>query len=1013
MSLLQRAPQLDAATAEALAREGYHLAVTATPLTSERDQNFLLRTRDGRSFVLKIANATEARPLLEAQNGAMAHVSARAPICPSVVAGASGAEILEYHSAEGEQHFVRLLTWIDGDPLGKVPRRSLALMHDLGAKLGQLDAALVSFDAPAAHREFHWNLTGAFHVGDRHLGLVADAPLRGLVSATMDAIARHPGAAFDKLPRSIIHGDANDHNVIVALGARAWERHKTVAGVIDFGDMVHSYTVGDLAVAVAYAVLDQPDPLAIAQAIVAGYHACRPLSEAEVAAVFLLAQLRLCLSVSMAAYQQVQRPGDDYLAISQAPIARTLPRLVGLPGEFVTATLRQACGMDGSPHASRVAVSLEGQACGDVILGLDGRVTVLDLSVGSPLISGDADENAEPALTARIEAAMREAGATVGIGRYGEPRLLYVSPLFDAAGQPERRTIHLGVDLFAPSGTPVHAPLAGVVHIAADNSTPLDYGPVVVLCHRTEAGDPFFTLYGHLSRQSLLRCSPGRAVAAGEAFAEIGGADVNGGWTPHLHFQVIADLLGLGRDFPGVCRASERAAWMAFSPDPSPLLNLGDVAFPDQAIDIDDAIAERRVRIGPNLSVGYKEPLKIVRGWRQFLFDASGRRYLDAYNNVPHVGHCHPRVARAAADQLRVLNTNTRYLHDSLSSYAERLSGTLPAPLSVCYFVNSGSEANELALRIARAHTRARDTIVLDSAYHGNTTSLTAISPYKFYGPGGEGARRWVHVAPVPDVYRGAFKAGDPQVAQRYVGPIAEIVRNLQNEERRLCAFIAESCPSVAGQIVLPHRYLAEAYKFVRAAGGLCIADEVQTAYGRIGSHFYAFEPHEVIPDIVALGKPIGNGYPLGAVVTTPAIAASFDNGMEFFSTFGGSTVACAVGLAVLDVVEEEGLQAHALAVGTRLLDGLRQVAARHPIVGDVRGSGLFLGVELVRDHETLEPAPREAAFAVNRLREEGILVGTDGPFHNVIKIRPPMPFDADDADRLVSTLDGVLSELG
>ena len=709
MSLLQRAPQLDAATAEALAREGYHLAATATPLISERDQNFLLRTRDGRSFVLKIANGTEARPLLEAQNGAMTHVSARAPICPSVVPGASGAEILEYHSAEGARHFVRLLTWIDGDPMGRVPRRSLALMHDLGAKLGQLDALLVSFDAPAAHRKFHWDLTGAFQVGDRHLGLVADAPLRGLVRATMDAIARHPGAAFDSLPRSIIHGDANDHNVIAAFGDRAWERHKSVAGLIDFGDMVHSYTVGDLAVAIAYAVLDQPDPLAIARAIVAGYHACRPLSEAEVAAVFLLVQLRLCLSVSIAADQQTQRPGDDYLTISQAPIARTLPRLVALPGAFVTATLRQACGMDGSPHASRVAVSLEGQAFGDVIRGLDGRVTVLDLSVGSPLISGDSDENAEPALTARIDAAMRETGATVAIGRYGEPRLLYVSPLFDAAGQPERRTIHLGVDLFAPPGTPVHAPMAGVVHIAADNATALDYGPVVVLRHGTEAGEPFFTLYGHLSRQSLFGCSPGRAVAAGEAFAEIGGADVNGGWTPHLHFQVITDLLGLGRDFPGVCRASERAAWMALSPDPSPLLNLGDVAFPDQAIEIDDAIAERRVRIGPNLKVGYKEPLKIVRGWRQFLFDAAGRRYLDAYNNVPHVGHCHPRVARAAADQLRVLNTNTRYLHDALSAYAGRLTGTLPAPLTRVLFREFRQRGQRArAQDRTRAHARSR-----------------------------------------------------------------------------------------------------------------------------------------------------------------------------------------------------------------------------------------------------------------------------------------------------------------
>jgi 4-aminobutyrate aminotransferase-like enzyme/Ser/Thr protein kinase RdoA (MazF antagonist) len=1012
MSLLQQAPRLAAAAAEALAREGYRLDGSATPLASERDQNFRLRARDGRQFVLKIANRTEERALLEAQNAAMAHAWSRVGVCPSVVAGASGNEILDYQSPEGERHFVRLLTWIDGEPLADVPRHSTALLTHLGTRLGQLDAALFTFDHPAAHREFYWDVARAFTIVSRHLGLVADANLRALIAATVDGIVKYPGAAFDRLPCSVIHGDANDHNVIVAGGDDPWVRRQSVAGLIDFGDMVHSYTVADLAVAIAYAVLDKPDPLAVAQALVTGYHGARALDEHEVTAVFLLAQLRLCASACIAAQQLAERPGDDYLRVSQEPIARTLPRLAAMPAGFVIATLRQACGMDPSPHATRVAQSLRGQPHADVVGGAGGRAVRLDLSVGSSLICGEAAGNAEPALTARIDRTIGDAGAAVGVGRYGEPRMLYVSPLFDAAGQPERRTIHLGVDLFAPAGTAVHAPLPGVVHIAADNAAALDYGPVVVLRHETDAGDTFYTLYGHLSRPSLDACPPGRDVLAGEAFAEIGAADVNGGWTPHVHVQVITDLLGLGRDFPGVCRASERATWTAFSPDPGAILNLGDVAFPDHAIEVDDAIEERQARIGRNLSLGYRAPLKMVRGWRQFLFDSTGRRFLDGYNNVPHVGHCHPRVVRAASDQLAVLNTNTRYLHDLLMAYAERLTRTLPDPLQVCFFVNSGSEANELALRLARAHTRARDVVVLEAAYHGNTTNMIAISPYKFYGPGGEGARPWVHVAPVPDVYRGTYKAGDPQAAMRYAAAVSDIASALQRDDRGLCAFIAESCPSVAGQIMLPGGYLSEVYRHVRAAGGVCIADEVQTAYGRIGSHFYAFESQAVVPDIVVLGKPIGNGYPLGAVVTTREIAASFDNGMEFFSTFGGSTVACAVGLAVLDVVGEEGLQAHAAAVGDRLLAGLRDVATRHAIIGDVRGSGLFVGVELVRDRETLEPAAREADVVVNRLREDGILIGTDGPFHNVLKIRPPMPFDAADAGQLVTALDEVLRAL-
>ena len=260
MSLLQQAPRLDGATAEALAREGYRIDAAATPLPSERDQNFALRTRDGRRFVLKIANATENRALLEAQNGAMAHVSAHADICPRVVAAASGAEILDYRNPDGQRHFVRLLTWIDGRPLGTLARHSPDLLCDLGAKLGQMDLLLASFDHLAAHREFHWDLAGAFGAIDQQLGLVRDAEMRALIAATVHGIARESATAFERLPRSVIHGDANDHNVIVAPSNAPGEPGQSVAGLIDFGDMVHGYTVGDLSVAAAYAMLDKPDP---------------------------------------------------------------------------------------------------------------------------------------------------------------------------------------------------------------------------------------------------------------------------------------------------------------------------------------------------------------------------------------------------------------------------------------------------------------------------------------------------------------------------------------------------------------------------------------------------------------------------------------------------------------------------------------------------------------------------------------------------------------------------------
>jgi 4-aminobutyrate aminotransferase-like enzyme len=278
---------------------------------------------------------------------------------------------------------------------------------------------------------------------------------------------------------------------------------------------------------------------------------------------------------------------------------------------------------------------------------------------------------------------------------------------------------------------------------------------------------------------------------------------------------------------------------------------------------------------------------------------------------------------------------------------------------------------------------------------------------------------------PIPDVYRGPYKASDPDAGAKYAAFIGKReagdgkrpasgrpVSHFPLPVSRLAGFIAETCPSVGGQIVFPPGYLAEVYRQVRAAGGVCIADEVQTGLGRMGTSFWAFGDQGVVPDIVVLGKPLGNGHPIGAVVTTPEIAAAFDNGMEFFSTFGGNTVSCAIGLAVLDVVRDESLQHHARQVGERLLAGLRPLADRHRIVGDVRGSGLFLGVELVRDRETLEPAGAEASYVANRMREMGILLGTDGPYHNVVKIRPPMPFGDEDADLLVDALDRILVEL-
>ena len=409
------------------------------------------------------------------------------------------------------------------------------------------------------------------------------------------------------------------------------------------------------------------------------------------------------------------------------------------------------------------------------------------------------------------------------------------------------------------------------MYLAVNNAARLDYGPLVILKHATDDGLTFFTLYGHLGEDALERCRAGQLVARGEQIGSIGAPPSNGDWPPHLHFQIITDLLDLDRDFPGVAYASQRAVWNSLSPDPNLILGIPAERFPAPEPSPAETLAARRTRIGRSLSISYQQPLKFVRGWMQYLYDETGRAFLDVYNNVPIVGHSHPRVVQAAQAQLALLNTNTRYLHDNLTRYAERLTALMPEPLSVCFILNSASEANELALRLARTYTGHEHLIVLDAAYHGHTGGLIDISPYKFNGPGGSGPKPWVHIAPIPDDYRGPYKRDDPAAGTKYAGHVGAIVDQLQAAGQGLAAYIAETLPSVGGQIVFPPGYLAEAYRYVRAAGGLCIADEVQVGFGRLGTHFWGFETQGVVPDIVVLGKPIGNGFPLAAVVTTPA----------------------------------------------------------------------------------------------------------------------------------------------
>jgi 4-aminobutyrate aminotransferase-like enzyme len=459
-------------------------------------------------------------------------------------------------------------------------------------------------------------------------------------------------------------------------------------------------------------------------------------------------------------------------------------------------------------------------------------------------------------------------------------------------------------------------------------------------------------------------------------------------------------------DFPGVAYPQEVNVWKSICPDPNLIFGIPGLKTRDPE-DESAILSYREEHLGKSLSLSYREPLIIARGSGVYLIDPMGRKYLDTVNNVAHVGHEHPRIVKAGQQQMAILNTNTRYLHSEITDFTKELLDTFPEELSVVHVVNSGSEANELALRITRAFTQQKDMIVVEVGYHGNTGGCIDISSYKFDGRGGNGAPDHTHVVPLPDEYRGIYQGEN--TGPRYARHIEEQIAGIQSEGRNVAGFICESIISCGGQIELPEDYLKLAYEAVRNAGGICIADEVQTGCGRVGTKFWGFQLHDVIPDIVTIGKPIGNGHPLAAVICTQEVADAFANGMEYFNTFGGNPVSCAIGREVLNVIKDEKLQENALRIGNYLKSELEKLQKDFPLIGDIRGQGLFLGVELCDEHKN--PLTEMAAYLINRMKELGILMSTDGKDDNVLKIKPPMVFSEENADELLTGLRTILNE--
>ncbi|MDY8138226.1 aminotransferase class III-fold pyridoxal phosphate-dependent enzyme [Aquimarina sp. 2201CG5-10] len=424
-----------------------------------------------------------------------------------------------------------------------------------------------------------------------------------------------------------------------------------------------------------------------------------------------------------------------------------------------------------------------------------------------------------------------------------------------------------------------------------------------------------------------------------------------------------------------------------------------------QPLPIEKALDRRYNHISSILSVSYDTPIYMDRSAFQYMYDVYGNTFLDAYNNIPHVGHSHPKVVKAGQKQMAKLNTNTRYVYDLLSEYAEKLLSKFPSSLDTVYFVNSGSAASDLAIRLAKNHTKQEKLMVMEHGYHGNTQTAIDISDYKFNNPKGQGQKEYVLKTVIPDTYKGKYTQNDGTAGKMYA---QEAIEQIKESEIPIAAFITEPIVGCGGQVPLAKGYLKEIYPAIRQQGGVCISDEVQTGFGRLGEYFWGYEAQEVVPDIVIVGKPMANGHPMGAVITTSKIAESFGKGVEFFSSFGGNPVSCAIASSVLDVIEEEKLQENAKEVGNYYKSLFLELKEKFDCIGDVRGSGLFLGVEIVEEN-TKEPDTALAHLIKNELRNQYILISTDGPYDNVLKTKPPLIFTKENAKVVVTKIAHVL----
>lgn len=914
-------------------KESYGLAVSQiSELGGEIDQNVLVEADDGTRYVVKVLSDAADLADITWRVDLLRHLgkSATGVAVPQPQPTLSGETLGVVRRQERLNH-IQVLSWLPGPLLSSLNRRTPELLQEIGTTAATLVTALADMAPPPVSRSYHWDLTRADEAVAACLDYVGDPERVALVTHVMTRYSALR-KTIHSLPKSVVHNDLNDFNILV--NRDAYGRHR-VSGVVDVGDAMHTARIAELSVAVAYAMLGTGDPLRAASEVVRGYARTTHLDPDEIGVIFPLAAARLCVNATTWTRRASADGTGDYGRARSRHSWDLLAMLRDVPATLAEAAFREAAGLDPWPRGIAVRAA--------VAASFGARLT---------------------ATTPRLEVAP---GTT---------------PVPNRA-DPQPATLELGMRIEPTDSSRIRTPVGGLVE-SVDPP-----GRTVTVRHDSGTA-PYWSVWRGITP----------VVAAG---TRIGDDSPVGEVAPDdaCRLTVVAEE-DLVAGVPDRVQPWLRKVWTAMSPAPARLA--GDVPLPH------DAVAVREKYTGGAQRYYFDEPMTLVGSRGVWMSDTEGLAYLDAINNVTHVGHADPTVADAVSSQVRRLNTNSRFVYAEFGRYAERLAKLLPDPLEVVYFVCTGSEANDLALRMARHVTGRADVMVVDGAYHGNTTAVLGISPDRFDGPGGGGRPDTTHVVLQPNRYRGPYGYDDPLASQQYAADVDQVAQRLRIEGRPPAAFFTEALIGSGGQITLPPAYLASAFAAVRAVGGLCVSDEVQIGIGRLGT-MWGFEAHGAVPDIVTLGKPLGNGMPIAAVATTREIAAEFDKGMRYFNTYAGNPVCCAAGLAVLDVIERDGLVERAASTGAHLLSELGGLADRHDLIGDVRGEGMYVGIELVRDHATKEPAAAEALYVSQRMREEGVLIYPNGRFGNILKIKPPLIFDAGHVRVLVDVLDSVLTE--